>query len=676
MNENTTTSLGKVVITPKGQYSAEAEYVILDLVEKDGSSYLAKKPSVNVPVTNTEYWLRIAAKGATGATGPQGPQGVKGDKGDKGDTGAQGPTGATGATGPQGETGATGPQGPTGETGAQGPAGDDGISPTITIEEIEGGHTVKITDAAHPDGQTFDVLDGEDGASDAGAVTYDPEETYSAGTVGAALTQQSQQIKQLESEQGLIVYGVKDIISGTNITQFDLVAEPLGVSTGKLGRNNYADAPWNDRVAISFPCVKDTEYMINAPDATVMATGESVTNAYAPYFQLSNCKEHELNARIIVRATITGYLYLQLRHVNDSVKSMNTIISSLDIKKLSNNKAKYLIDSADAYNADVNPHNYRVGNKISEKIYRCNCNEGDWLILRTNCLVSLYDSDGTQIENVGTVYMDTKRKYRIYCDGSWAYADVNLQSVSDSEYVPGVAHDGTLIIGDSYVKLNTGMGSEFSKQFKSGSWANGVGGYTARDMVGMMLNIGDYGKSDYDSEYIEKWEDGIFNRAMIWCGANRIGTPGNLETLEQNNIRDNIPKVISGSLSDILDGNSLTILGGTEISSVGDYHALFGMTTIGQLAFLIEYLQALQPDTPIYLMGYILWNDAQTASSDFVVGVDRQLEEWYGVKFVNSFADMGLNRRNASDYLSDGVHPTGAGSKKYWKKVLERNNII
>lgn len=122
------------------------------------------------------------------------PRGADGQPGEKGDTGE---------TGPQGETGATGPQGPTGETGAQGPAGDDGVSPTITIEEIEGGHTVTITDAVHPDGQSFDVLDGEDGASDAGEVTYDPEEEYDEGTVGAALTQQSQQIQQKADKTAL-----------------------------------------------------------------------------------------------------------------------------------------------------------------------------------------------------------------------------------------------------------------------------------------------------------------------------------------------------------------------------------------------------------------------------------------------------------------------------------------
>ena len=130
--------------------------------------------------------------GDTGPTGPQGPQGIQGIQGPQGNTGATGPQGPQGVKGDKGDKGNTGAQGPTGAAGA------DGVSPEVTITEIEGGHTVTITDADHPTGQSFNVMDGEDGASDAGEVTYDPEETYSAGTVGAALTQQSQQIAKIK----------------------------------------------------------------------------------------------------------------------------------------------------------------------------------------------------------------------------------------------------------------------------------------------------------------------------------------------------------------------------------------------------------------------------------------------------------------------------------------------
>ena len=60
--------------------------------------------------------------------------------------------------GPRGEQGPQGPQGPQGKQGLPGESGVDGFSPTVTIEEIDGGHTVIITDKDGP--HSFDVMDG------------------------------------------------------------------------------------------------------------------------------------------------------------------------------------------------------------------------------------------------------------------------------------------------------------------------------------------------------------------------------------------------------------------------------------------------------------------------------------------------------------------------------------
>ena len=48
--------------------------------------------------------------------------------------------------------------------GPVGPAGEDGVSPEVTIAQISGGHSVTITDADHPQGQQFDVMNGAPGA--------------------------------------------------------------------------------------------------------------------------------------------------------------------------------------------------------------------------------------------------------------------------------------------------------------------------------------------------------------------------------------------------------------------------------------------------------------------------------------------------------------------------------
>lgn len=50
-----------------------------------------------------------------------------------------------------------------------GASGADGISPGITITTITGGHRITITDATHPSGQSFDVMDGDMQSS-----IYDP----------------------------------------------------------------------------------------------------------------------------------------------------------------------------------------------------------------------------------------------------------------------------------------------------------------------------------------------------------------------------------------------------------------------------------------------------------------------------------------------------------------------
>ena len=80
--------------------------------------------------------------------------------------------------------------------GDPGSPGDDGYSPAITIATITGGHRVTITDKTHPTGQSFDVLDG---ASDAGAVTYNPETAYNDGTVGKAVSDLTRQLSDLET---------------------------------------------------------------------------------------------------------------------------------------------------------------------------------------------------------------------------------------------------------------------------------------------------------------------------------------------------------------------------------------------------------------------------------------------------------------------------------------------
>ena len=137
------TKIGKVSPVPRGEYNNTNQYEKLDIVSKDGGSWIAKKPVRGVePGTDPESWMQLAKKGNTGEQGPKGETGATGPKGDTGETGPQGPKGDTGETGPQGpkgDTGETGPQGPkgdTGETGPQGSKGDTG-APGMSSAEFD-----------------------------------------------------------------------------------------------------------------------------------------------------------------------------------------------------------------------------------------------------------------------------------------------------------------------------------------------------------------------------------------------------------------------------------------------------------------------------------------------------------------------------------------------------------
>lgn len=100
-------------------------------------------------------------QGERGEQGLQGPEGPQGQPGPQGIQGEQGQTGPQGAVGPVGPAGPIGPQGEPGTNGEDGTDGEDGFSPTVSVQQIEDGHRVTITDKDGP--KTFDVMDGEDG---------------------------------------------------------------------------------------------------------------------------------------------------------------------------------------------------------------------------------------------------------------------------------------------------------------------------------------------------------------------------------------------------------------------------------------------------------------------------------------------------------------------------------
>lgn len=60
------TVLGKVTITPRGEYDPGTVYESLDVISFNGSSYLVKKMCIGVTPPNTEFFMILAEKGEDG----------------------------------------------------------------------------------------------------------------------------------------------------------------------------------------------------------------------------------------------------------------------------------------------------------------------------------------------------------------------------------------------------------------------------------------------------------------------------------------------------------------------------------------------------------------------------------------------------------------------------------
>lgn len=126
----------------------------------------------------------------------------------------------------------------------QGVAGQDGVSPEVTITTITDGHTVTITDKDHPTGQSFNVMDGQDGAPGVGVP--------SGGTTGQVLKKVSGTDYDTEwaNESGGGSGGHTIInSSGTSMTQrTGLQFEDMGVTDDSVNDKTVVTLPTPDYV--------------------------------------------------------------------------------------------------------------------------------------------------------------------------------------------------------------------------------------------------------------------------------------------------------------------------------------------------------------------------------------------------------------------------------------------
>lgn len=132
--------------------------------------------SKTIPGGATTFIYRIniphGTDGTNGTNGTDGTDGVSPEVTITSITGGHAVT-ITDADHPSGQTFNVmdGVDGTNGTNGTDGTDGTDGVSPEVTITSITGGHAITITDADHPSGQTFNVMDGQDGATGATGAT-------------------------------------------------------------------------------------------------------------------------------------------------------------------------------------------------------------------------------------------------------------------------------------------------------------------------------------------------------------------------------------------------------------------------------------------------------------------------------------------------------------------------
>ena len=212
-------------LNAKGAWSSTANYVKDDVISNAGSSFRAKRASVNVTPGANADWEVLAAKGARGiqgATGPAGPAGAEGTTGPIGATGATGPGGPIGAAGETGATGATGVTGDTGATGATGATGPQGIvnmlqatggfiRPTTTTGFI--GPQAALTIAAGQ--KLFVVANQAMGANASGAGDLDIGICTQSTVFGSPVVDRVSQIFNLTAAPSTrVTFGANAVITG------------------------------------------------------------------------------------------------------------------------------------------------------------------------------------------------------------------------------------------------------------------------------------------------------------------------------------------------------------------------------------------------------------------------------------------------------------------------------
>ncbi len=247
------------------------------------------------------FSVEVIGSGPIGPRGLQGTPGPQGPKGDKGDTGSKGDTGAAGAD------------------------GADGVSPAVSVAEITGGHRVTVTDAEHPGGQTFDVMDGQ--VSEAQLLRAFPTDTASGAIASFPDGADGVPVKAL-------TVSIRPVQSGSGDPAPDNVRPISGWTQAKVTRTGKnlltAAPPWGTSAAMVVDLGKDVSV-----DSVVIQFKANNTSAASTNAALIDLRESDGTHHY---STLNGYKRADGTYFNQQ----NTPFSGVFSTRHQNIKFRYV----------------------------------------------------------------------------------------------------------------------------------------------------------------------------------------------------------------------------------------------------------------------------------------------------------------------------------------------